>query len=50
MVRVVQWVGRVVVSVLNVLAGVLTSFGSGGIVGAGAPPTPTPNKPDDYRP
>ncbi len=50
MVQVLRSVGRVVATALHVLAGVLTSFGSGGVVGAGAPPTPTPKQPDEYRP
>ena len=48
--QVLRSAGRVVATALRVLAGVITSFGAGGIVGGGAPPTPTPKKPDEYRP
>lgn len=41
---------RVAVRSWQVLAGVLTSLGSGGVVPPGQPPTTATKKPDEYRP
>ncbi|WJX98567.1 hypothetical protein [Curtobacterium sp. 458] len=47
---VVKAAGRVVVTVLQVLARALDGLGSHGAVGPGAAPTPPPAKRDEYRP
>ena len=43
-------VGRTVLLVLRVVAGVLSSIGSGGAVSPTQMPTAAPTKPDEYRP
>ncbi|MEK6309132.1 MAG: hypothetical protein V4737_06580 [Curtobacterium sp.] len=46
----VKAAGRVVVTVLQVLARAMDGLGSHGNVGPGATPTPPPAKRDEYRP
>ena len=50
MLTVLQAAGRVALRAWQVLAGVLTSLGSGGVVPPGQPPTTATRKPDEYRP
>lgn len=47
---VVKAAGRVVVTVLQVLARAMDGLGSHGAVGPGAAPAPPPAKRDEYRP
>ncbi|MEN0101439.1 MAG: hypothetical protein AAGC90_00835 [Curtobacterium sp.] len=50
--RVLRWLGSTVVAVLQVLAGVMDSLGSGGATGPRVPPTTTRahGRRDEYRP
>ncbi|OII13389.1 hypothetical protein BIU96_13910 [Curtobacterium sp. MCBA15_008] len=50
MLTVLQAAGRVALRAWQVLAGVLTPLGSGGVVPPGQPPTLAAKKPDEYRP
>lgn len=50
MLTVLQTAGRGALRAWQVLAGVLTSLGSGGVVPPGHPPTTATKKPDEYRP
>lgn len=47
---VLQTAGRVALRSLQVLAGAMTSLGSGGVVPPGQPPTTATKKLDEYRP
>jgi hypothetical protein len=49
--RVLRWIGTVVVRVLQVFAGVLDAFGSGGVTpNRVPPPEPGPTRREEYRP